>query len=110
MSFSAESLEDQDQLVTFVAALQMRRQELPRGVKKLWATTLAESLGICLRGIRGDHKPYDTELEWITSESMRVGSFLWICQALDLDPGKVRKVVQGGQRIRLPESRGRVRT
>lgn len=36
----------------------------------------------------------DRAREWLTSDEQQVGSFLWICSLLELEPSAVRKALQ----------------
>lgn len=72
--------------------------------RELWAAVLERAQkdysGVNLHGY--DAKPDNRARikrgvrQWTDSSSARVGSFRWVCTALDLDPVKTRKAVLGG--------------
>jgi hypothetical protein len=69
----------------------------PSPEKVLWAEVLlqaAESLQGRLMFLGEDREAIQREAaEWFNSCSQEIGSFLWVCQALDLDPQTVRQAI-----------------
>ena len=51
--------------------------------KRLWASVLVQAI----KDVQGNYLRYREEaFKWLQSESMEVGSFLWVCSVLELDP------------------------
>lgn len=72
------------------------------GEKRMWAAALRNAL-LCYRSPRQDVR--DETIKWLNEKSMRTGSLMWICQALNLDPDFVRNKIITHQG-KLPRMRG----
>jgi len=59
------------------------------GSKRLWAAVLEQAI----EDVRREHGHADRARAWFQSEGEEVGSFLWICRMLDIDPKSTRKSV-----------------
>lgn len=42
---------------------------------------------------------WDKTQKWVASSSQREGSFLWMCDEFDLDPGAVRREIRKAQAL-----------
>ncbi len=54
--------------------------------KKLWRAVLRQALRDA-----GGAMFRETALGWIRAESHQVGSFLWVCMLLEIEPGRIRR-------------------
>ena len=77
---------------------------MTEGSKRLWAAVLEQAI----EDVRREHGHADRARAWFQSEREGVGSFLWICRMLDIDPGSTRKKVMlthPGILVKHPENR-----
>jgi hypothetical protein len=70
--------------------------------KKLWCEVLEDAFQCCVNGhvsAESSRVRKQEEIEnakaWFLSEKTDIGTFLWICKTLDLDPKKVLNRVTG---------------
>jgi hypothetical protein len=57
--------------------------------RNLWAAVLKQAIKDAQQNVKG---ALTSPQLWFESESQTVGSFLWICSALNIDPDSVRPV------------------
>ncbi|MBF0126082.1 MAG: hypothetical protein HQM02_02625 [Magnetococcales bacterium] len=58
--------------------------------RRLWAAVMERAiLDLHEAGTRGE------AVAWISSKRMGIGSFHWICNQLDMDPGSVKRALLG---------------
>jgi len=57
-------------------------------IRQLWASVISQA--ICDIDVRGDRQSRTDAIRWINSEKGTPQSFIWICDMLDLDAGKIR--------------------
>lgn len=69
-----------------------------RPYKNLWANVLWQAV---LDAVRFAHATRPTPLayrrdalDWFAAEASGVGSFVWVCELMRLDPGRVRERVR----------------
>ena len=60
-----------------------------RSCRRLWAAVLEQAIKDA-RGGRTYHIITEEARTWFRSQNEDVGSFIWICRTLDLDPSYVR--------------------
>ena len=53
--------------------------------KKMWSHVLVDGLFFALKG-------KSNEIQWVNSNVYGVGTFLWICDELEIDPIKLKKM------------------
>ena len=70
--------------------------------KRLWSEVLADAFQCCVNGrvsAEGSRARRQEEIEsakaWFLSESSDIGTFLWVCRTLDLDPKKILNRISG---------------
>ncbi len=85
--------------------------------KRLWAAVLEQAVRDA-HGSRTYHIIAEEARAWFRSKNEEVGSFIWVCRILDLDPSYVRTKVNqqpvvkptwrspAGQPVALPVGRG----
>jgi hypothetical protein len=72
-----------------------------RPVLHLWSEVMRLAFEDARGGLKGSSPRYGDRavaldaLQWFKSEVCEVGSFLWICDLLELDPGAVRAQLIG---------------
>ncbi len=76
---------------------------MDESLRRLWCAVLEQALEDA-KSRSFKHK--EEALEWFHSPSRGTGSFLWICSALDIDPGLIKKALPARQVIPLPSVRG----
>ena len=64
-----------------------------RSCRRLWAAVLEQAIKDA-RGGRTYHIITEEARTWFRSQNEDVGSFIWICRTLDLDPSYVRGKVK----------------
>ena len=71
---------------------------------ELWTQVILRAIND-LDGHRAVISPsaQDSAREWFASESDSVGSFIWTCQIIDVDPTFIRSQLIKKQRIRNPD-------
>jgi hypothetical protein len=75
-------------------------EQLTDPERKLWAHVLLQALADL-----GNHDPIARPARfWFTSKNDSVGSFIWICHQLSLDPAAVRERVLRDANRKLRES------
>jgi hypothetical protein len=58
---------------------------------KLWAAVLLQAVSDCIKPRRSSPGYKDDDARrWFLSDRHGVGSFRWVCEALDLDPQAIR--------------------
>ena len=70
--------------------------------KKLWAAVLEDAFRCCVNGnVSGECSRVRKQEEiknakaWFLSKDTEIGTFLWICEKLDLDPKKILNRITG---------------
>lgn len=70
--------------------------------KKLWSAVLEDAFRCCVKGHVSTESSRVRKQEeiksakaWFLSEETDIGTFLWICEKLDLDPKKILNRVAG---------------
>ena len=74
------------------------------GAKNLWKAVLEQAF----KDAQGQVGTYEYRRDarvWFQSDSKDIGSFLWICEVLDLDPEVTRASVDHGVNITPPYMR-----
>ena len=91
-------------LTNYIAFSLRTRFPMTEDCRRLWVAVLEQAI----EDIRRDLAYADSSRAWFQSEREGVGSFLWICRMLDIDPGSTRKKVvktHPGILVRHPEGR-----
>jgi hypothetical protein len=70
--------------------------------KKLWSAVLEDAFNCCVKGhVSGEssrvrkQEEIESAKAWFSSEETHIGTFLWVCKTLDLDPKRILKKVAG---------------
>lgn len=68
---------------------------MPDGSRKLWFAVLEQAAKDAEGDMRGPYGKYITEgaRAWFFSKNQGIGSFLWVCLMLDLNPEVVRSIL-----------------
>jgi hypothetical protein len=95
--------------VDFIVPEQLSPQAAERPEVVLWAAVLSQAIGEYRRGEDCPHRFRTRRIgreaqEWILSELIEVGSFVWICQTVGLDADYARTEI-----FRAGASRGVLR-
>ena len=64
-------------------------------IRQLWASVISQA--ICDIDVRGDRQSRVDAIRWINSEQSAPQSFVWVCDMLDLDSGKIRMMAMSRQ-------------
>ena len=62
---------------------------MTEGCRRLWAAVLEQAVEDVKRGRDNS----DTALSWFQSDSENVGSFLWVCGILGIDPESIKRIL-----------------
>ena len=70
--------------------------------KRLWSAVLEDAFHCCVKGhVSGESSRVRKQEEienakaWFLSEKTDIGTFLWVCRTLNLDPKRILKSVTG---------------
>ena len=96
------ALDDPIHPVQFWANAKSQRWDPLLPEKKLWSEVLEDAFQCCVDGhVRAEgsrvrkQKEIESAKAWFLSEKTDIGTFLWVCKTLSLDPKKILKRVAG---------------
>ena len=96
------ALDDPIHPLQFWANAKSQRWDPLSPEKKLWSEVLEDAFQCCVNGhvsaecsrVR-KQKEIEIAKAWFLSEETGIGTFIWICEKLDLDPKKILNKVTG---------------
>jgi len=96
------AIDDPVHPVQFWANVKSQRWDPLLPEKKLWSEVLEDAFQCCVDGhVRGEgsrairQKEMDSAKAWFLSEKTGIGTFLWVCTMLNLDPKGILNRVTG---------------
>lgn len=76
-----------------IGMIHVETEDPVKAEKDLWASVMLEAI----ESLSSKRPKQKREAEkWFDSRNQGVGSFLWVCSALEIPPGTVRRSVQNG--------------